>query len=139
MRRLRVLMACAGAALLALLPAGTADAFWSARGAGNGRATTGTLAAPAVTGLLSAPGQASVLISWSAGSGSPTPTGYYLSRTNTGTGRAAPACGTSAAQPVKGTSCLDGKVPNGQYTYTVVALYRSWTATSAPSPPVTVR
>jgi hypothetical protein len=46
-------------------------------------------------------------------------------------------CGTPAA-PITQTSCDETGIADGTYTYTVVAIYRSWTAESAHSTPVTV-
>src|SRR5205823_14192302 len=44
----------------------------------------------------------------------------------------------SAGSPTTATSCTDPAVPDGTYRYVVTAVYRSWTAASAPSAPVTV-
>ena len=126
------------AALLAfvvLLPATPADAHWAAAGWATGSAATGTLAAP--TGVtvpqFSLP---SVAVSWTASAGSPTPTGYYVTRTSGGTTTA--ACASSAAALLATTSCTDTAVPAGTYTYRVVAAWRSWTATAVAASDVTV-
>ncbi len=50
------------------------------------------------------------------------------------------ACGSSGTSPLPGiaVACDDTGVASGTYTYRVTALYRTWTAPSVPSPPVTV-
>ncbi len=85
----------------------------------------------------------SVSVSWTAsstGGGAATPQGYYVTRTNTLTSATANACGTTPPpSPTLTTSpCNDTGVSPGTYTYTVTALFNSWTATSARSSPVTV-
>ncbi|MCG8915006.1 hypothetical protein L6E12_04280 [Actinokineospora sp. PR83] len=136
MRRLPVavgfLTALAAGLLVAAPPA---SAHWSATGSATAAGSTATLAPPtAVTARLTGP--AAVAVSWAASTGTPSPTGYLVTRT-TGTTTAA-ACGSGATAPVTGTSCTDTAVPAGTHTYRVVALHRSWTATSAPSGPVVV-
>ena len=115
---------------------GAAWAFWAAAGAGAGAAATAILAPPSnVVGSSSA---STVALSWTgttAPAGGPI-TGYYVQR-STG----APA-GTCASSPISllaasTVSCSDTGISAGTYTYTVVAVYRSWTAT-ATSAPVTV-
>ena len=52
-----------------------------------------------------------------------------------------PACGTSPSAlttPASAITCPDTGVPAGTYTYTVTAVYNSWTATSSAGGPVTV-
>jgi hypothetical protein len=111
------------------------SSFWSSSGVGQGSSTTGTLNPPtAVTGTPNATG--TVAVSWTASTGTPVPTGYYVTRTTGATTVA--ACGSSATALVAGTSCSDTAVPAGSYTYQVVAVYRSWTATSTASAAVTV-
>jgi hypothetical protein len=121
--------------LVALLLAAPVFASWRSSGSGHGQATTSTLAAP--TGVT-APAVAypDVAVSWTASAGTPAPTGYYVTRTGTTT---VAACASSAAALIAGTSCTDAAVPvGGPYSYQVVAVYRSWTATSAASANVTV-
>lgn len=125
------------AALLAaaLVLTAPASAHWSAAGSGVGAGATGTLAAP--TGVsVPAHSLAGVAVAWTASAGSPAPEGYYLTRTTGGTTVA--ACASSAGALLTGTSCTDTAVPDGSYTYTVTAKYRSWTAASAPTVPVSV-
>ncbi|MEP6760345.1 MAG: Ig-like domain-containing protein, partial [Sporichthyaceae bacterium] len=49
-----------------------------------------------------------------------------------------PACGTSASSPTSALSCNDLGVTDGDYHYTVTAIFGSWTAVSAASSSVTV-
>jgi hypothetical protein len=120
---------------LVLVPATHASAYWSSAGSGVGSGTTGTLTAP--TGV-NVPGNSlsAVAVSWTASAGSPTPDGYYVTRTTGGSTVA--ACASSVSALLTGTSCTDSGVPDGTYTYTVIAKYRSWTAAGAPSGGVTV-
>ncbi len=115
-------------------------AYWSAPGVGAAIASIGTLAAP--TSVTAAPVAITgvVRVTWSAvtapdGGG---PTGYVVTRTQ-GASTVA-ACGSSLAAPLAGATltCDDTGVPAGTYTYAVTAVYRSWTAPSAPSSPVVV-
>ena len=98
-----------------------------------GSASTGSLAPPTDV-VVPATSESSVPISWTASTG-PTPVAYYVERDD-GTGFVA-ACGTSPAAPTSATSCTDSAVA-GTYTYRVIAVHRSWTATSATSGEVTV-
>jgi Fibronectin type III domain. len=114
--------------------AGAAGAYWSSHGAGSGSATTGTLAAP--TNIqVPATSTGSVQVTWTASTGTPAPTGYYVTRNPGGTVVA--GCGTPTA-PINATSCTDSGVPGGTYTYTVTAVYHSWTAVSSASSSVQV-
>jgi hypothetical protein len=112
-----------------------AFAYWTTTGTAGGTATTGTLnPATGVSGTQT-PGTGTVTVSWTKPASGVAPAGYYVTRTS---GTTVAACGTSAAAPTTSTSCADTSVPLGSYTYTVVAVYRTWTATSAPSSAVTV-
>ena len=77
-------------------------------------------------------------MSWTASAGSPTPTGYFVTRIRTSDSATSAACGTSAGALTTSATCTDLAVPNGTYRYAVTAVYRSWTATSALSNTVTV-
>ncbi len=124
-RRARTLATVAAAALLLALPGG-AQAHFTADGSGGANATVATLPAPTITSAT--PGSASVRLEWSAvtapGSGTVT---YYVLRDGGVAGAACP----SRASPRAVTSCTDTSVSNGRHDYTVVALWRSWSATSA--------
>ena len=123
------------AVVASLVAATSALAYWAATGSGSGAATTGTLAAP--TAVTANATNATVAVNWTASAGSPTPDGYLVTRTNS-SNVTANACGTSASQLATSTSCSDTNVPPGTYTYKVTAIYKTWTADSAPSSSVTV-
>lgn len=131
----RAVLLLSGLFLLLLASAAPASAYWSSAGSGSGSAPVGTLARPTdVTVPTSS--SATVPVSWTASAGSPSPTGYYVTRTSGGS--AAAACGSSATTLLVSVSCTDSAVPVGTYVYLVTAVYRSWTATSVPSGSVTV-
>jgi S-adenosylmethionine hydrolase len=115
-----------GATVIVLAIAACALAFWSAQGSGSASGSVGSLAAPSITNAT--PGAGTVALTWSTvsapGSGSVT---YYVSRDG---GAASAAC-PSAPSPTSATSCTDTGVPAGSHSYTVTAVWRSWTATSA--------
>lgn len=136
-RRSRALLAVVAALTSVVAITGIASAYFSSDGSGSGSATTGTLLAPTGVSGSQTPGSGAVTVSWTASGGTPTPTGYYVLRTPT-SGPTVAACGTSAASPTTSTTCSDTGVPVGSYTYTVVAVYLTWTATSAPSASVGV-
>jgi hypothetical protein len=112
---------------VALVVGGTASAYWTAGGAGGGLGGAGTLAASAVAGN---PGAGTATLTWSAitppGSG---PVIYYVRRDG-----ASPSgdCPTSVS-PAAVLTCTDTGLARGTYTYTVTALWRSWTAISLPA------
>src|SRR4051812_41960513 len=127
--------ALAGAAMIAV----SAFAFFTTIGSGQGAAATGTFSAPtSVSATVPNPAVATVHLTWTA----PTPPtgsldGYTVSRSD-GTTTAA-ACGTGTT-PLPGTaiSCDDTSVADGTYTYTVTAIWRSWTSASSASSSITV-
>ncbi|MEN3282786.1 MAG: large repetitive protein [Solirubrobacteraceae bacterium] len=132
MRRLRI--AVVAVVALSLL-GGAAIAYFHGIGSGSASASVGTLSPPSNVIATVPSGNGTVHIAWNAGSGL-APQGYYLLRHRSGGGTAA-ACGTSAASLTTATSCNDSGVADGGYTYTVVAKYRTFTA-SADSNAVTV-
>ncbi len=121
-RRGRILMLL----LVAVLGATTAAwAFWSQPGKGSAVGHVGAL--PAASLSSAAGGAESATLGWSAvtapGSGA---VKYYVSRD----GEAASGTCPTAASPSTVTSCTDTGVPAGKHSYTVTAVWRSWTATS---------
>jgi len=124
-------------ALAAFTVVGTsAWAYWTTIGHGTASATTGTLNAPSAP-ATSVSGPGTVHLSWtgSALSNDTPAQGYYVTRSS---GPAPATCGTPTA-PLAAMACDDTGVADGTYTYTVTAVYGSWTATSpASDPPVTV-
>jgi hypothetical protein len=133
--RLVLVVAAALAGVLALSQ--VAVAYFSATGNGTGSVMTGTLAAPTAVAGSQTAGTGTVTVSWNASAGTPAPTGYYVRRLPA-SGPPQAGCGTSAASTTSATTCSDTGVPLGTYTYEVVAVFRTWTATSAPSTAVTV-
>lgn len=116
---------------------GVAAAYFSSDGSGTGSVSTGVLNAPTDVEAVSAPGTGSVDISWTAPSGGVSPESYHVRRVPS-SGPTVDACGTSPSSPTTLTGCIDQDVPLGTFTYVVVALRTSWTATSAPSDTVVV-
>jgi hypothetical protein len=112
-------------------------AYWVSSGAAAGSATASTLNPPTGVNGAQTPGTGSVHVSWVAPTTGASPAGYYVSRKDSANNLVA-ACGTSASATISSTSCTDPGVPLGTYTYTVIAAYHSWTATSSPSASVTV-
>ncbi len=125
----------ASVAVIVTTFAAPASAYWTSTGTGSTTATTGTLSAP--TGVT-VPGAAApdVPVSWTAGTGGVTPTGYFVTR-NDGTDTEA-ACASSPTDLIAGPTCTDMSVRDGTFTYIVTAVYASWTAASEPSGFVTV-
>jgi hypothetical protein len=112
--------------LLAALAASTvAWAFWAAQGSGAASGHVGSLPAPSITSAM--PGGGTVTLQWSAinapGAGV---VSYYVSRDG---GAPSGACPSSSA-PATQTSCTDTGVSIGSHSYTVTAVWRSWTASS---------
>jgi hypothetical protein len=124
-------------ALATFAVVGVAFAYWTASGTGTASATAGTLNAPTAVIASATPGSSTVGVSWTASTGL-SPAGYYVIRTRTSDSTTAAACGSSPSSLITGTSCNDATVPDGTYTYTVVAKLATWTTTSAASNSVTV-
>ena len=118
-----------------LMSSVAAYGFWSGNGAGAGAGMTGTLLAPTGVAVPST-SAGTVGVSWTASAGPTTPTGYYVVRS--AGGASSTACSSGPAALLTTSSCVDTVSDAGTYTYTVVAVYRSWVATSDPSGPVTV-
>jgi hypothetical protein len=138
-RRRRAIAAGVTLPVVALVAAVVALAYFTSSGTGAGAATVGTLDAPTNVAASATPG--TVHVTWTAsssGGGAVAPIGYYLNRylgaTPTVPGG---ACGTPTV-PVNQVACNEHAVADGTYTYTVVAVHKSWTAESAHSASVTV-
>ena len=108
---------------------GAAVAFFTAEGVGEASAGVTKLSAPTITAITPAAG-GTVSLSWSSvsvpGSGT---VKYYVTRDD---GDPAGTCAAPAV-PVAATSCKDAELGIGTHTYTVTAVWRSWTATSSTS------
>jgi hypothetical protein len=107
-----------------------ASAYVSTTGSGHGAATLGTLTAPAAP--TATPGAGTVALSWSSVS---PPTGsdtvsYYLQRNGADAGGDCP----TMASPSTATSCTDSGLSAGTYSYTVTAVWHSWSATGSSTP-----
>lgn len=117
--------------------AGAGWAYWTTIGTGTGSASVGTLNAPTNVAGPATPVHSPVALTWTAPvAPSVSPTGYYVQRFNGTT--PSYACGSSPALLLTSIGCNDTGVPEGTYTYKVTAIFRSWTALSASSSPVTV-
>jgi hypothetical protein len=111
--------------LAAVVIAGTALAYFTATGAGNAAASVTQLSAPTLA--TPTPGAGQVSLSWSAVTAPGTGTvKYFVTRDG---GVPLGNCPTEAA-PSTATSCIDLNVLIGTHTYTVTAVWRSWSATS---------
>ena len=116
-----------GTLAVALLAAATAVAYFTTTGTGTSAATVGMLDTPAIA--LIVPGSGSVSLDWDPGVPSPASgtVTYYVERD----GGDALGCPT-AASPTVVTSCTDTNPLAGSNSYTVTAVWRTWTATSDP-------
>ncbi len=127
-------------ALGGLSVGGLAWAFWTAGGNGSASGAVDTLDPPTTVTASSVPGSSTVPVSWVAPSapGGGVLSGYYVQRLSGSSPSA--ACGSSptALLSPAATSCEDTRVSMGTYTYTVTAVFQSWTATSTPSSAVVV-
>jgi hypothetical protein len=104
-------------------------AYFTSSGTGAAQAMVGSLSAPTITSGTA--GAGTVALSWSTvappnGSGS---VKYYVSRSG---GAAAGNC-PSQVSPSAVTSCTDSGLTAGSYSYTVTAVWQTWTATSGTS------
>lgn len=133
MRRLRLIVALLGVIIASASFATMAWAYFTTTGSGSATGSTATLLPPTAVSATSSGG--SVAVSWT---GHPGPdggsvTGYYVQRS---TGTPGGTCASSPASllPASPTSCTDTGMPSASYSYTVVAVFRSWTASASSSP-----
>ncbi len=130
--------AMVAAGLLAVGGAGWA--YFASTGSGSGAANVGVLTAPTHV-VAGAPTGSTVPVSWS-GAAEPSggSAGYYVTRTPSPSGPPAMACGSSPSSLLvaSSSSCNDTSVPDGTYSYTVTAVYNSFSAVSTSSNQVTV-
>jgi hypothetical protein len=109
--------------------AGSALAYFTAAGLGSAEAKVSKLTTPAITAATAAVG-GTVSLSWSAATAPGSEAvKYYVTRDGEDPG------GTCAAPavPAAATSCKDADLEVGKHTYTVTAVWRSWSATSTAS------
>lgn len=117
------------ALVLAAVFAGSAHAYYAHEARGSGSASVARLDAP--TGVEASAGAGTVTLSWHpVRPPASEAVSYYVSRDGLPIGG---PCGDPAS-PIGGTSCTDGGLGTGSYTYTVTAVWRSWTAASTPRP-----
>jgi urease gamma subunit len=113
--------------LIAVLAASTgAWAFWAAQSSGSATGKVGTLSAATISSATG--GAESVTLGWTTVSApGPGAVKYYVSRDGS------PPSGTCAGSsaPSTATSCTDAGVSPGEHSYTVTAVWRSWSATSS--------
>lgn len=119
-------LAGVAASAVAIALSVSAFAYFSGDGVGTASAGVGKLTAPAITTVTPAAG-GTVALAWGAvtapGEGA---VQYFVSRDG---GDPAGTCAAPAV-PAAATSCKDAAVPIGTHTYTVTAVWRSWSATS---------
>lgn len=106
---------------------GNALAFFSANGSGTASAAVTKLNASTISAATAAAG-GTVSLSWGAvtapGTGS---VAYYVTRDG---GEAAGTCPTKSA-PTTVVTCKDSGVAIGEHSYTVTAIWETWSSTSA--------
>jgi hypothetical protein len=113
-------------AVAAVAMAGSALAFFSADGTGNAAAAVSKLTAPTFTAATPAVG-GKVTLTWGAVvPPGPDTVNYYVIRDG---GEPAGNCPDEAA-PSTVKTCVDETVPVGDHSYEVIAVWRSWKATS---------
>ncbi|MFZ0378301.1 MAG: hypothetical protein WAL38_10775, partial [Solirubrobacteraceae bacterium] len=99
-------------------------------GSASAPGTVGTLVAPSITGATA--GAGTVALSWTPVSA---PAGaavtYYVTRAGGTVGGNCPSSSTTATTV---TSCTDSGLSKGSYSYTVTAIWQSWSKTSAATP-----
>ncbi len=118
-----------GAILAAALAAisSSALAYFTGQGLGSASAAVSKLVAPTITTASPAAG-GTVTLAWSGVSAPDSGTvKYYVTRDG---GDPAGTCAAPAV-PAAATSCIDKEVPLGSHSYTVTAVWRSWSATSS--------
>jgi hypothetical protein len=145
--RRRTLWATGGAStalVIVLVALSGAVAYWTAGGTGTGNGAATGLAAP--TNVSASATSAAAHVSWTgvAAPGGVT-FGYYVQRFSSADGYTTPSapsgtCTSSALVllPALPTSCDDASLAPGTYKYRVVVVFRSWTAPSTLSAPITV-
>lgn len=121
---------------------GVAGAYFTSTGTGTAAAGVGELTAPAAPTVPATVSGTTVPVSWTgvAAPEGATSVAYWVRRHSGAT--ATDVCGGSLASPILpgagARSCDDTGVGSGTYTYSVTAVWRSWTAASPASAPVTV-
>ncbi|HME02329.1 MAG TPA: hypothetical protein VKG38_04790 [Solirubrobacteraceae bacterium] len=100
--------------------------YWSGAGQGSASANLATLPPPTISAAT--PGAETVALTWSAVTAPASGTvEYYVTRDG---GSPSAGCPSSTSRSTA-TSCTDTGVSIGTHEYTVTAVWRTWTATSA--------
>lgn len=112
---------------IALAIGGSALAYFSSEGAGSAQAAVSKLTTPTISAATPAAG-GTVALTWAAvtAPGAAESVRYYVTRDG---GQPAGSC-PSAAAPTTVTTCTDSGVAIGDHTYTVTAVWETWTAAS---------
>jgi hypothetical protein len=127
-----------------VIVASTALAYWRVGGTGTGAGAVTSLASPTtVAGTASGN---SVHVTWTGVTAPGAGTfGYYVQRFSSADGFSTPSipagtCSSSQGSllPASPTTCDNTAVPAGTYKYRVVAVFRTWAASSTVSATVTV-
>jgi hypothetical protein len=138
-RKVIVLLLSIVISTIAMAPA-PAFAFFHASASATASAKMAALAAPENVRAEVASGATTVHVTWSPASPPPGAVldGYRVSRIENGS--TANACATAPTKFLGATTnaCDDVNVADGTYTYQVIAVFRSWTRTSAAGAPVHV-
>jgi hypothetical protein len=131
LRRRWLIAACGVCLLLVGLTPGGAEAYFTgASASATASATVGTLPASSITAAT--PGAGTVALAWSPVSAPADATvTYYVTRAG---GTVGGTCPSSAAGAITATNCTDTGLSKGSYSYTVTAVWRSWTSTSSATP-----
>lgn len=119
---------CVAAVIAVIAMAAAAMAYFAAGGTGTASASVGALGAPTIS--TASPGAGTVALNWSAVT--PPSSGtvkYYVTRNG---GAPAGNC-PSQLSPSTATSCTDSGLGKSTNTYTITAVWQSWSAASKPS------
>jgi hypothetical protein len=122
----RCAIAITGALLSTLVVVVTAIASFSAQGAATESAKIGVLSGPSI--ISATPGTTTAALTWSTVQPPPESTAvtYYVIRD----GEAPAGNCPSSTSPTSATGCTDSGLSTATHSYTVTAVWRSWTSTS---------
>ena len=115
--------------LVGFMAAPAAAYFTGTSASASASTTVGALPATTVTATAAA---GTVTLTWTPVSAPAGATvSYYVTRAG---GTVGGNCPSSAAGATANTSCTDSGLSKGSYSYTITAIWRSWTSTSAAAP-----
>ncbi|SDH09879.1 LamG domain-containing protein [Agrococcus jejuensis] len=145
MRRLAIVPIVVGATVAALvaslvMPSPSSEAFWSASTSGGSSAAQATTVQQVGTPTATVASRNDVTVSWPATTlaDGTAVGGYLVTRTNADTGTSFAATG-GCANVGTATTCLEAAVPDGRWTYAIVARFAtSWTGPSSASSAVAI-